>query len=69
MATPQHIRNPIEWGWDSLKQTGRAMGTAGNTMEGAWEGHDRTVPAVQRSAENYSTTITWPYAQGCSLQM
>lgn len=44
----QHIRNPIEWGWDSLKQTGRAMGTAGQTMEGAWEGRDRDLPAVQR---------------------
>jgi uncharacterized membrane protein len=48
MAMQQHIRNPIEWGWDSLKQTGRAMNSAGHTMEGAWEGHDRTVPAVQR---------------------
>ena len=47
MAMQQHIRNPIEWGWDSLKQTGRAMGSAGQTMEGAWEGRDRTVPAVQ----------------------
>ena len=48
MAMQQHIRNPIEWGWDSLKQTGRAMGSAGQTMDGAWEGHDRTVPAVRR---------------------
>jgi uncharacterized membrane protein len=48
MAMQQHIRNPIEWGWDSLKQTGRAMGSAGHTMEGAWEGRDRAVPAVQR---------------------
>jgi uncharacterized membrane protein len=48
MAMQQHIRNPIEWGWDTLKQTGRAMGSAGQTMEGAWEGHDRAVPAVQR---------------------
>lgn len=47
MAT-QHIRNPIEWGWDSLKQTGRAMNSAGNTLDGAWEGHDRTVPTVRR---------------------
>ncbi len=47
MAMQQHIRNPIEWGWDSLKQTGRAMGSAGNTMEGAWEGRDRAVPAVR----------------------
>ena len=48
MAMQQHIRNPIEWGWDSLKQTGRAMGTAGQTMEGAWEGHDHSMPAVRR---------------------
>lgn len=48
MAMQQHIRNPIEWGWDTLKQTGRAMSSAGQTMDGAWEGHDRTVPAVQR---------------------
>jgi len=48
MAMQQHIRNPIEWGWDSLKRTGRAMGSAGQTMEGAWEGRDRAVPAVQR---------------------
>ena len=48
MAMQQHIRNPIEWGWDSLKNTGRAMNSAGHTIEGAWEGHDRTVPAIQR---------------------
>ena len=48
MAAQQHIRNPIEWSWDWLKQTGRTMESAGQTMEGAWEGHDRTVPAVRR---------------------
>ena len=48
MALQQRIRNPIEWGWDSLKQTGRAVNTAGHTIEGAWEGRDRTVPAVRR---------------------
>lgn len=48
MATQQHIRNPIEWGWDSLKQTGRALNSAGHTIDGAWEGHDRTVPRVRR---------------------
>jgi uncharacterized membrane protein len=47
MAMQQHIRNPIEWGWDSLKQTGRAMNTAGQTLEGSWEGHDHTMPAVR----------------------
>lgn len=48
MATQQHIRNPIEWGWDFLKQTGRTVGAAGHTIDGAWEGRDRTVPTVRR---------------------
>src|SRR3954469_21839378 len=48
MAMQQHIRNPIEWGWDSLKQTGRALNSAGHTIEGAWEGHDLSVPRVRR---------------------
>jgi uncharacterized membrane protein len=48
MAMQQHIRNPIEWSWDWVKQTGRAMESAGHTLDGAWEGHDRTVPAVRR---------------------
>jgi uncharacterized membrane protein len=48
MAMQQHIRNPIEWGWDTLKQTGRTVGAAGQTLDGAWEGHDSTAPVVQR---------------------
>jgi uncharacterized membrane protein len=48
MAMQQHIRNPIEWGWDRLKQTGSAMESAAHTMEGAWEAHDAAPPAVRR---------------------
>ena len=48
MAMQTHIRNPIEWGWDSLKNTGHAMEQAAHTMEGAWEGHDAARPAVHR---------------------
>lgn len=48
MAMQNHIRNPIEWGWDSLKNTGHAMEQAAHTMEGAWEGHDTARPAVRR---------------------
>ena len=44
----QHIRNPIEWGWDQLKHTGHAMEAAAHTMEGAWESHGVAPPAVQR---------------------
>ena len=48
MAMQNHIRNPIEWGWDSLKNTGHAMEQAAHTMEGAWEGRGATKPQVHR---------------------
>jgi uncharacterized membrane protein len=44
----QHIRNPIEWGWDQLRQTGHAMEVAAHSMDGAWEERDSTVPVVHR---------------------
>jgi uncharacterized membrane protein len=46
MATQLHIRNPIEWAWDHLKQTGQAVGSAAHTMDDAWEGRDANRPAV-----------------------
>lgn len=46
MAT--QIRNPIEWAWDQLKQTGHAMDTTAHTVEGAWEGRDTVAPLVRR---------------------
>src|SRR5882757_2257934 len=48
MAVPNHVRNPIEWGWDRLKETGHAIGSAANTMDGAWEAHDTAPPVVRR---------------------
>lgn len=47
MAVQNHVRNPIEWGWDGLKQTGHAIGSAASSMEGAWEAHE-TAPATVR---------------------
>src|SRR6201993_1993797 len=48
MAMQHHIRNPIEWAWDSLKNTGHAMERAAQILDGAWEGHDTALPAVRR---------------------
>lgn len=53
MAMQTHIRNPLEWGWEHLKQTGQAVGSAAQTMEGTWEDRateDRAAgsPTVQR---------------------
>jgi len=48
MATQNHIRNPIEWAWDHIKQTGHAMESTAHTVEGAWEGGDATAPTIRR---------------------
>ena len=48
MATQNHIRNPLEWGWEHLKQTGQAVGSAAQTMEGTWEDRASTTPTVRR---------------------
>jgi uncharacterized membrane protein len=43
-----HIRNPVEWGWEQLKQTGHAVGSTANTMTGAWDTHGTAPPVVRR---------------------
>jgi uncharacterized membrane protein len=48
MATQNHIRNPLEWGWDHLKQTSEAVGSAATTMDGAWEDRASASPTVRR---------------------
>jgi uncharacterized membrane protein len=52
MATPNHIRNPIEWAWDYLKQTGHTMEDTAHAVEGAWEGRDAVAPMVRRIHAN-----------------
>jgi uncharacterized membrane protein len=42
----QHIRNPIEWGWQQLKGAGHAVGSATHAVQGAEDAH--AVPAVRR---------------------
>ncbi len=48
MAMHNHIRNPIEWSWDSLKLTGQAMGSAAHALEEALEEHEAAPPQVRR---------------------
>jgi uncharacterized membrane protein len=37
MATSTHIRNPLEWGWDTLKSGGTAVGQAAHALDEALE--------------------------------
>jgi uncharacterized membrane protein len=48
MAMQDHVRNPLEWAWDHLKQTGHAVEATAHTMEGSWEDRDAAPPRVRR---------------------
>ena len=48
MAVQDHVRNPLEWAWDHLKQTGHAVEATAHTMEGAWEDREAAPPTVRR---------------------
>ena len=41
MAMQDHVRNPLEWAWDHLKQTGHAVEATAHTMEGSLGGPRR----------------------------
>jgi uncharacterized membrane protein len=47
MAMHHHIRNPIEWSWDSLKLTTHAMGSAAQALDEALEEHEAGPPQVR----------------------
>jgi uncharacterized membrane protein len=47
MAIENHIRNPIEYGWDALKRAGGAVGSTAHAVGGADQAR-ATPPAVNR---------------------
>lgn len=48
MTVQNHIRNPIEWGWDSLKATTQAFGSAAHALDEALDEHEAAAPVVRR---------------------
>jgi uncharacterized membrane protein len=50
MAAQDHIRNPLEWGWDQLKHMGLAAGSVGRAIRGAERSREGALPAVRRIA-------------------
>jgi uncharacterized membrane protein len=48
MAMGTHIRNPVEWGWDQLKLTTQAFGSAAHALDEALEEREQAPPTVNR---------------------
>jgi uncharacterized membrane protein len=48
MASQDHIRNPIEWGWDQITLAALTLGSLGRSLRGSEESRNAPPPAVYR---------------------
>ena len=48
MASQDHIRNPIEWGWDQISLAALTAGSLGRSLRGSEESRYAPLPAVCR---------------------
>jgi uncharacterized membrane protein len=46
MASQDHIRNPIEWGWDQITLAALTVGSLGRSLGGSEESRSAPLPAV-----------------------
>ena len=44
----EHIRNPIEWGFDQTKLAALTAGSLGRSVRGSQESRDAAMPAIRR---------------------
>jgi uncharacterized membrane protein len=44
----EHIRNPIEWGFDQLRLAALTVGSLGRSVRGSQESRDAAMPSVRR---------------------
>ena len=48
MASQDHIRNPVEWGWGQLSLAALTAGSLGRSLRGSEESQYAPLPAVSR---------------------
>jgi uncharacterized membrane protein len=48
MDRPDHIRNPIEWGFDQIRLAALAVGSLGHSLRGSEKSHSASLPAIRR---------------------
>src|SRR3546814_18423888 len=48
MASQDHIRNPIEWGWGQVKIAALTVGSLGRSLRGGQESRLAPLPTVRR---------------------
>jgi uncharacterized membrane protein len=48
MDRPDHIRNPIEWGFDQIRLAASAVGSLGHSLRGSEESRRAAFPVIRR---------------------
>jgi uncharacterized membrane protein len=48
MDRPDHIRNPIEWGFDQIRLAALAVGSLGHSLRGSEESRSAQLPEIRR---------------------
>jgi uncharacterized membrane protein len=48
MDRPEHIRNPIEWGFDHIRLAALAVGSFGHSLRGSEESRSAPLPGIRR---------------------
>jgi uncharacterized membrane protein len=48
MDRPDHIRNPIEWGFDQIRLAASAVGSLGHSLRGSEESRGDAFPVIRR---------------------
>lgn len=48
MAGQDHIRNPVEWGWDQVKLAALTVGVLGRSLRGSEQSRHAPLPTVRR---------------------
>jgi uncharacterized membrane protein len=49
IARRDHIRNPVEWGWDQIKLAALTVGALGRSLRGSEERRHAPLPTVRRT--------------------
>jgi len=48
MASQEHIRNPVEWGWDQIRLVALTVGSLGRSLRGSEKSRNIPLPAVRK---------------------
>ena len=56
----EHIRNPVEWGFDQIRLAALTVGSLGRSLRGSQESRDAAMPPVRRNGTSIRAVAANP---------